>query len=466
MTRPASVRSAIGVGALSGVVAALVLTLVQVLARLGLGVSPPTELVGDRVAPLLGIERFFTMLDLFGGYDQLKQFGLGSATLGQIALGLLLGVAFALLSRRSVARAKPGETDRRPLLVLGAVVVGLWLISVALLWPVLGTNYRGLPPVSARILTLATTAFSSALFTIVLWLCYRLIFGRSGAVQADEGGTASGVSRRSLMAGGVGVGLALATGGVGTVLWRRSTFDYDGMQYSGPGIQAITPNDKFYVVTKNVIDPRVQASRWQLTIGGRVGRARTYSFDDLRSMPSIVQETTLSCISNPVGGGLQSNAMWTGVPLADLIGEAGPNDGVVEVLVTAVDGYSDTFPLAKAMEPTTLVAYEMNGEPLPQRHGYPARILVPGLFGEKNVKWVTRIELVDTDAKGFYEQQGWGPEFVVPTRSRFTEPDFAQPLAVGRPVALRGTAFAGDRGVTGVEVSLDDGRTWDDAKLE
>ncbi|MBA3281848.1 MAG: molybdopterin-dependent oxidoreductase [Acidimicrobiia bacterium] len=266
--------------------------------------------------------------------------------------------------------------------------------------------------------------------------------------------------------GGVGAGLALATGGLGTSLFRRSTFGYDGMQYSGPGIQAITPNDKFYVVTKNVIDPRVQAAQWRLGIGGLVDRPATYTFEDLRAMRTVVQETTLSCISNPVGGGLQSNAMWTGVPFRDLLDEAGPADSAVEVLVTAVDGYSDTFSLAKAMEPTTLVAYEMNGEPLPERHGYPARILVPGLFGEKNVKWVTNIELVDTDAKGFYEQQGWGPEFVVPTRSRFTEPDFAQPLVVGAMVTLRGTAFAGDRGVSRVEVSADDAKTWNNAELE
>jgi DMSO/TMAO reductase YedYZ molybdopterin-dependent catalytic subunit len=108
----------------------------------------------------------------------------------------------------------------------------------------------------------------------------------------------------------------------------------------------------------------------------------------------------------------------------------------------------------------------MNGEPLPQRHGFPARILVPGLFGEKNVKWVTTVELVASNAKGFYEQQGWGPEFVVPTQSRFTEPDLAQPLALGTVAVLRGTAFAGDRGVAGVEVSVDDGRTWEAAELE
>ncbi len=462
-----SLRSTLGVGALAGLVAALVLTLVQALARLGLGVSPPTELIGDRVAPLLGIERFFSLLELFGGYDQLKAFGVGSATLGQLGVGVALGAAFAWMSWRAARDADPGEAGaRRPLLMLVAVVAGLWLVSVVALWPVLATNYRGLPPSPARIFTVVTMLVSSALFIAVLWGGYRLIAGRPG-VAADGSAVGEGsVTRRAVVVGGVGAGLAVATGGVGVALFKRSTFGYDGMQVGGPGILPITPNDRFYVVTKNVIDPRVQESQWQLSIGGLVDRPHTYDFDDLRSMTAVTQETTLSCISNPVGGGLQSNAMWTGVPLADLLAEAGPGEGVVEVLVTAVDGYSDSFSIDKAMEATTLVAYEMNGEPLPQRHGYPARILVPGLFGEKNVKWVTRIELVDFDAKGFYEQQGWGPEFVVPTRSRFTEPDLSQPLAVGALTVLRGTAFAGDRGVTTVEVSTDDAKTWNTAELE
>ncbi|MGH8571530.1 MAG: molybdopterin-dependent oxidoreductase, partial [Gammaproteobacteria bacterium] len=295
-----------------------------------------------------------------------------------------------------------------------------------------------------------------------------LLFRWMNRAHEDEqpGATSAGTSRRVLLAGGVGAGLAIATGGVGTALFRQATFSYDGMQVNGPNITPITPNESFYVVTKNVIDPRVRASVWRLSVGGAVAQPRTYGFDDLRNMLSVTQETTLTCISNAIGGGLQSNAMWVGVPMRDLITQAGPGNGVVEVLLRGVDGYTDTFSIDKAMEPTTLVAYQMNGEPLPERHGFPARVIVPGLFGEKNVKWVTRIDLVTEDAKGFYEQQGWGPSFVVPTLSRFTEPDFGAPMKAGAPVTLRGTAFAGDRGVGTVEVSVDDGATWQPAQLE
>ena len=100
------------------------------------------------------------------------------------------------------------------------------------------------------------------------------------------------------------------------------------------------------------------------------------------------------------------------------------------VRLHGVDNYTDTIPLEKAMDPTTLLAYEMNGVPLPHRHGYPLRVIVPGYFGEKHVKWLTRIELDGPDAKGFYETQGWGPDFITPTRSRIDVPDYDSRFSV------------------------------------
>ena len=199
-----------------------------------------------------------------------------------------------------------------------------------------------------------------------------------------------------------------------------------------------------------------------------VEEPRSYTFADLMDLPSVEQETTLMCISNRIGAGLMSNAVWQGVPLRDLLEASRPLAGAVEVLLNGADGYTDTFAFEKAMDPTTIVAFAMNGEPLPQRHGYPARVVVPGLYGEKNVKWVTRIEVVDYDAKGFYEQQGWGPNFVIPTRSDIFGPRwvrrrgdaFVEPFAAGQTATIRGRAFAGDRGIQRVEFSADDGETW------
>ncbi|MDQ3013398.1 MAG: molybdopterin-dependent oxidoreductase, partial [Acidobacteriota bacterium] len=196
---------------------------------------------------------------------------------------------------------------------------------------------------------------------------------------------------------------------------------------------------------------------------------KVWSFDELKKLPATTQETTLRCISNGVGGGLISNAAWKGVPLRALIEAAEARPGVVEVLLRGVDGYTDTFDFSKAMEPATMVVYEMNGEPLPPHHGYPVRVIVPGLFGEKNVKWVTRIELIDHDAKGFYEQQGWGPNFIAPTMARFDQPEDKQKIKMAMAAAglpLKGVAHAGDRGVSKVEVSADDGQTWQAARID
>ncbi|MDQ2998104.1 MAG: molybdopterin-dependent oxidoreductase [Chloroflexota bacterium] len=185
------------------------------------------------------------------------------------------------------------------------------------------------------------------------------------------------------------------------------------------------------------------------------------------AFPQVQQETTLMCISNEVPGGLMSNAVWQGVPLATLLEAAGPQARVVEVLLHAADGYTDTIPFAKALDPTTLLVYAMNGEPLPDRHGYPARLLVPGLYGEKSVKWITRVELVNQDVKGFYERQGWGPNFTIRPRARIDQPVGDLVIAAGSTsVPIKGVAFGGNRGVARVDVSLDDGQSWQLATLD
>ena len=178
------------------------------------------------------------------------------------------------------------------------------------------------------------------------------------------------------------------------------------------------------------------------------------------------QETTLMCISNGLDAGLISNAVWKGFPLRDVLDRAIPLSGAVRVRLHGVDNYTDTIPLEKALKPTTLLAYEMNGAELPDRHGYPLRLIVPGYFGEKHVKWVTRIEVTDANAKGFYEAQGWGPDFITPTRSRIDVPDPWSSFSLGKlngPIEVKGIAYGGDRGISRVEFSSDGGKSWRDA---
>jgi DMSO/TMAO reductase YedYZ molybdopterin-dependent catalytic subunit len=276
------------------------------------------------------------------------------------------------------------------------------------------------------------------------------------------------IGRRAFVLGTIG--LAAAGGGTALArkLYRAATFSYDGTQYKGSIVQPITPNELFYCVTKNVIDPKVDVDLWHLEIGGLVQNAATWRFQDLEGFKPTTQQTTLMCISNGLDAGLISNAVWKGLPLRDLLDQAGVLSGAARVRLHGVDNYTDTIPLEKAMEPTTLLAYEMNGEPLPDRHGYPLRVIVPGYFGEKNVKWLTRVEVTEANAKGFYETQGWGPDFIVPTRSRIDVPDDWTFVSLGKltaPIEVKGIAFGGDRGISRVEISFDDGQTWSDAEI-
>ena len=270
------------------------------------------------------------------------------------------------------------------------------------------------------------------------------------------------MNRRELVVGAAAGALALGSGGLAEVLRRRSTFGYDGLEVLGSNVQAITPNDDFYVVTKNLIDPRVNAGSWRLELSGLVEKPRTLDLAEVESMPAVEQATTLECISNAVGRGLISNAVWTGVPLGTLLLQVVPKSSARRVFLHAADGYTHSMPINKAFEQTTLLALAMNGESLPDRHGFPARLIVPGAYGEVSVKWIDRIELVDDDRKGYYEKQGWQAQRAH-TMSRIDVP--AKGSTVSGPVEVRGIAFAGDRGISKVEVSTDGGRSWRDAEI-
>ncbi len=448
-----------GAGLFAGAIAGIVMTVVMLLLAWLLGVATPVAIIGDRLSVFIKPGPFLALMGRVGGYNHLKQLGVGATIAGQILVGGLGGLIYGLtISGRK--RVSSWAT-------LGVFFILPLLASFALLWPVLGTSYQGWPIRPAAFITIVGLALAFLAFERTLVLGFRFLSAPRSTPNDLEYSPAIG--RRAVLLGGLG--LLVAGGGAGILrrLFQVASFSYDGMQYRGPGVEAITPNDKFYCVTKNVVDPRVAESIWRLEVTGLVQNRQTYDFTRLKSLPAVEQETTLMCISNGLGAGLMSNAKWRGVPLHTLLKSAGPLPAAAKVRLHGVDNYTDTFPLTKAMDPTTLVAYEMNGERLPDRHGFPARIVVPGYFGEKNVKWLTRIELTGADAEGFYEKQGWGPNFVIPTRSRFDQPDdFAWfRLANTRSgVPLKGVAFAGDRGVSRVEVSLDDEQTWQEAKID
>jgi DMSO/TMAO reductase YedYZ molybdopterin-dependent catalytic subunit len=233
-----------------------------------------------------------------------------------------------------------------------------------------------------------------------------------------------------------------------------------------PGITPrITANEDHYTVDTTLVKPRVLIDDWRLDIKGLVQSPFSLTYDQLLDLEAVEQVHTLECISNYVGGDLISTALWTGVPLPDLLNRAQVQSGAYDVVFTSVDGYTDSIPIAKAMEDRTLVAYLMNGKTVPQDHGYPARMLVPNIYGMKNVKWIRTIEVVNYDFIGYWQQQGWSDGAPINTNARIDLPN-RNIRWTGGAITVAGIAFAGARGISKVELSSDDAKSWGLATLE
>src|SRR6266536_4942025 len=342
-------------GLLAGFVAAIAMTAMMLLLAY-FGVATPLIIIGDRLSVFIPPGPFLSLMGKVGGYNHLKQLGVGSTIAGQLLVAAIVGAIFGLFVRRNPSRIPAIWT--MSIFVLFPLVV----FAIAL-WPVLGTSYIGLPIEVARLVTLVGFALCVFLFERTLVTGFQFLTTEKIGKQDYEFTPAIG--RRAFVLGTIG--LAAAGGGVGLArkLYRAATFSYDGTQYKGPVVQPITPNDLFYCVTKNVIDPKVNIDLWHLEIGGLVQNPATWRFQDLTGFKPTTQETTLMCISNGLDAGLISNAVWKGVPLRDLLDQAGVLSGAARVRLQGVDNYTDTIPLEKAMQPTTLLAYEMNGVPLP-----------------------------------------------------------------------------------------------------
>jgi DMSO/TMAO reductase YedYZ molybdopterin-dependent catalytic subunit len=225
----------------------------------------------------------------------------------------------------------------------------------------------------------------------------------------------------------------------------------------------VTSNSTFYVVDTSLVKPVIDPATWRLAVNGLVKLPQWISYPALKRMPAIERYQTLECISNKVGGNLMSNAKWIGVPLHEILDQAGVSSGAVEVVFRAAGGYSDSLSIDQAMDPSTLIAIGMNGHVLPRAHGFPARLLSVGTYGMKNPKWLTSIEVVDRPYQGYWEQRGWIKQAITKTGSRIDVP--SDGAVVGKEVVVAGVAFAGDRGISRVEVSSDNGSTWNPAQL-
>jgi DMSO/TMAO reductase YedYZ molybdopterin-dependent catalytic subunit len=304
-------------------------------------------------------------------------------------------------------------------------------------------------------------------------------FATVGAAEADAG------RRRSLVT--IGLVIAGVAGGVaGTVLGRvrasvagdRSAFTLPSAAAAAPPIPPdvqpagvdlpsfVTPNAEFYRIDTALSVPQLSRGEWRLKIHGMVDRELEFGFADLDRLPVVERVVTLTCVSNPVGGDLISTATWRGYLVRDLLAQAGIHPDADMVLSTSIDGFTAGTPTEALTDGRgAMLAIAMNDQPLPIEHGYPARLVVPGLYGYVSAtKWVVDLELTRFDrAEAYWTRLGWSAHGPIKTESRIDVPRSGQVVKRG-PVTFGGVAWAQNRGVRAVEASIDDG-PWLPAQL-
>jgi DMSO/TMAO reductase YedYZ molybdopterin-dependent catalytic subunit len=424
-----------------GAIAGLALVALMYLANLLLGLQPLPQLLNQ---PLLSVMPGFVFGFLIDNLQHagkvVEEFGLIVAMV--VALGVL-GAAWAVAALRWHTQY----------LALAFAGIG-WLVVCGVLLPVSGAGFLGL---------------NSGLTTPLIWGALFAIYSVVLQLGQDAGSpTAVDPGRRRLLST-----LPLTIGAISLGVlayrllpdWYQAIFNPPEAGLRGPGPE-ITPIDNFYVVSKNFSDPVVDAQSWSLSVGGLVDKPLKLSLTDLRALPGITEYVTLECVSNDVGGGLMSTGSFTGVRLADLLNTAGVKAQGTWVAFTARDGYTESVPVSLIEStPEIMVAYELDGAPLPVSHGFPARMVIPGLYGMKGPKWLDRIDLVNRESGGYWEQQGWSHNPIVKTTARIDAPADGGVVKLG-PVTIAGVAFAGTRGIKKVEYSTDGGASWREAPFK
>ena len=403
----------------------------------------------DKAALLIGIAIVLLALAAAAGIAEARR-----RRAGVIAL-VVIGAAVGVLA---LTRADAGMLAWLPSVLAGAVA------ATALRMLVRGASFAGAAPAAAP-------AVSPVPANVV--------------VPGTASGTSS--SRRAFLvwAGGTAlVGVALAAAGALTkagsaaVSVARDALRLPraaspapvappGAELDVAGISPlITPNRDFYRIDTALVVPTVDPAEWRLRIHGMVEREVTLTWDELLALPLVERAVTLSCVSNPVGGDLVGNAVWLGYPIRELLARAAPRSDADMVLSTSADGFTAGTPLeALTDDRDALLAIGMNGEPLPLAHGFPVRMVVPGLYGYVSAtKWVTELEVTRFDrSRAYWTDRGWSAEGPIKLQSRIDVPRGGGGVDAGDAV-IAGVAWQPGSGVSGVEVQVDDG-PWERAEL-
>lgn len=468
-------------GLAAGAVASGVMLLISV--TLG-GISLP-EVFGSELTALMPPPLFAYLHSIIGGDAKYYLFYI--ILVGQWLVFALAGALYNL-------RFSP--QGQRLHWYHGPILAGiLWLLTGFLLLPLTGAGIFGAQlsvGLGKGMLSLAEVGLIFGLLFVFAqrWLTVQIQERSTKADGKQSRKSDENVSRRDLLKRGAiiaGIGL------LGFGLWRFITSgassasvpvsrlltnfkskivpppvpNYGELHPTQLLSPEITSNDQYYVVSKNLFaDPTVDGATWQLVVDGEVEHPLTFSYQQFLALPMKQQYESMMCVSNEVGGPYMSNALWVGVPLMDLLQQAGVKLGATKVVFHSADDYADSIHLSKAFEPTTLLAVRMNGVTLPQEHGFPVRMLVPGIYGMKHAKWVTHIEVVNYDFQGYWQQRGWDDAAPIRMTARIDVPLDGSSVGANRLTYIAGVAFSGNLGISEVDVSTDAGETWQIATLK
>lgn len=450
--------------ALAGIVSAAVfLAVAEVVALLVARGASPILAVGSFVIDIVPQPFKEFAIETFGEYDK---------------IALLAGLGLAVVIASAIAGFL--QFVKPPLGVVALVIAGA-LSTAAIVTRAGVTPLSFLPPV------LGTIAGS----VIIVLLGRRLRAWRDSATSTADAATTTdapaGIDRRkffvmSAIAGAsaivVGVtarAVSMATSSVEAVRRAlqlpapRSTVTIpDGAELDIDGLTPlITPNEDFYRVDTALTVPSIDPDTWRLVIDGMVDERIELSFADLLEMGLDEYAITLTCVSNEVGGGLVGNAVWLGVPLRDVLAMAGPQSGADMLLSRSVDGYTASTPLSAVTDDglDAILAVAMNGEPLPLEHGFPVRMVVPGLYGYVSAtKWLTQLTVTTFEQdEAYWTPRGYSAEAPIKFSSRVDTPKIGTPVAAGR-LPIAGVAWAQTVGIERVEVRIDEG-DWQPATL-
>jgi DMSO/TMAO reductase YedYZ molybdopterin-dependent catalytic subunit len=383
---------------------------------------------------------------------------------------LLIGMAVVMVLVAAVAGVLSRRTPRP-----GQIIIGLFgVVGVVAVYS---------RPDLGQISVLAPMVSLLAGVMVFTWLHRKALPQLSGGSSEVPPGT----SRRSFLRAGAGVAVGAGVAGltgqvigsskdaetsraaVGKILPARMAppipADADFAKLGTPPF--ITPVNDFYRVDTALVIPQVRAEHWSLRIHGMVNREITFNYSDIRNRPLVERTVTLTCVSNDVGGPYISTANFVGVDLADLLNEAGVQPGAEQMYATSVDGFTSGTPVPAALDPQrgAMLAIGANGDPLPIEHGFPARLVIPGLYGYVSAtKWVTDLEITTWDARqAYWLQRGWAERGPIKTESRIDTPSSFAKVTAGK-VRVAGTAWAQHIGIAKVEVRVDQG-PWQDAIL-